>query len=409
MLTKIELRSFKCFELLRLPLAPLTLLTGFNASGKSSVLQALGLLHQTMSGAEFSTRLLLNGSAVQLGTLADVVDQLSGNRDEFEIGVEDDTIPVHPHLVSSCAWTFGGDRRDMSISVRRVVAGDSQAVESPEDLRYLIPRITASYPGNLPEGGYPTFLDINDRNRLVSAIRFLTYVTAERAAPQDIYRIEDPLVVRNVGSQGEHTVSVLQERRDDSVPGRLALPDAPPTMLRQVEERMRTIFPGFRMDLRQVQGVNAVTLGLRTSDATDFHSPVHTGFGLTQVLPIVVAALSAREGELIMVENPEVHLHPAGQALMGEFLAEVANAGIQVLVETHSDHVLNGVRRAVKEKELAADKVAIHFFRPRSDELPQALSLNMDDSGNIDDWPEGFFDQFDKDANYFAGWGEDWA
>ena len=409
MLTKIELRSFKCFELLRLPLAPLTLLTGFNASGKSSVLQALGLLHQTMSEAEYSTRLLLNGSVVQLGTLADVVDQLSGNRDEFEIGVEDDIISDPPYMVSSCAWTFGGDRRDMSIAVRRVVAGDSQAIESPQDLHYLIPRLEISYPDSSPEGLYPALFDINEINLWVNAIRFLTYVTAERAAPQDIYRIEDPLVVRNVGSQGEHTVSVLQERRDEPVSDRLALPDAPPTMLRQVEERMRTIFPGFRMALRQVQGVNAVTLGLRTSDATDFHSPVHTGFGLTQVLPIVVAALSARERELILVENPEVHLHPAGQALMGRFLAEVANAGIQVLVETHSDHVLNGVRRAVKEKELAADKVAIHFFRPRSDEQPQALSPNLDDSGNIDDWPDGFFDQFDRDANYFAGWGEDWA
>ena len=151
---------------------------------------------------------------------------------------------------------------------------------------------------------------------------------------------------------------------------------------------------------------NTVTLGLRTSDATNYHSPIHTGFGLTQVLPVVVAALSTTKGDMILIENPEVHLHPAGQALMGQFMADVARAGIQVLVETHSDHVLNGVRRAVKDGRFAADQVAINFFRTRSDDLPQVLSPTLDDSGNIDDWPEGFFDQFDKDANYFAGWGD---
>ena len=169
---------------------------------------------------------------------------------------------------------------------------------------------------------------------------------------------------------------------------------------------MRTLFPEFRMELQQVQRANTVTLGLRTSDATDFHSPIHTGFGITQVLPIVIAALSAKKDDLILIENPEVHLHPAGQALMGQFLADVARTGIQVLAETHSDHVLNGVRRAVKSERLASGQVAIHFFRPRSEERPQVLSPVLDDSGNIDSWPEGFFDQFDKDTNYFAGWGD---
>ena len=151
-----------------------------------------------------------------------------------------------------------------------------------------------------------------------------------------------------------------------------------------------------------------MTLGIRTSKDVDFHRPTHTGFGITQVLPIVVAALSARRNDLLLIENPEVHLHPAGQALMGEFLAEIADAGVQVILETHSDHVLNGVRRAVKNKTLPPDDVALHFFRPRQDAeregLPQVQSPLIDGEGNIDDWPEGFFDQFDKDMNYFAGW-----
>ncbi len=379
MLTRLELRFFKCFELLRLPLAPLTLLTGLNASGKSSVLQALVLLHQTMREHEWSTRLVLNGAGVRLGTMPDVVDEVSGRR-SFEIGLEDDENGYH--------WLFEGDRQDMSMAVQRVSI-NGRATERPQELHYLLP---------------PHVLETVAP--LTRQLRNLSYVTAERIAPQEAYALEDPHVVSVVGARGEHAVSVLHWGRDEPVPSELVLPEGPRTRLRQVEQRMRTLFPGFTLDLQQVPRTNTVTLGLRTSDATNYHSPIHTGFGLTQVLPVVVAALSAAKGDMILIENPEVHLHPAGQALMGQFMADVARAGIQVLVETHSDHVLNGVRRAVKDGRFAADQVAINFFRTRSDDLPQVLSPTLDDSGNIDDWPEGFFDQFDKDANYFAGWGD---
>jgi predicted ATPase len=145
-------------------------------------------------------------------------------------------------------------------------------------------------------------------------------------------------------------------------------------------------------------------LGLRTADGANFHRPIHVGYGLTQVLPILVAALSTPKNGIILVENPEVHLHPAGQALMGQFLADVASAGIQVIMETHSDHVLNGVRRSVKRRSIAPHQVMVHFFRPRSTSEPQVVSPALDSQGNLDSWPDGFFDQFDKDMNYFAGW-----
>ena len=167
---------------------------------------------------------------------------------------------------------------------------------------------------------------------------------------------------------------------------------------------MQMFFPECRLELTPVPHANAVTLGIRTSNETDFHRPVHTGFGLTQVLPIVVAALSINREGILLIENPEVHLHPAGQALMGQFLADVAQAGVQVILETHSDHILNGIRRAVKVGRLPAEQVSIHFFQSREDAGPQVVSPFLDRTGNIDPWPQGFFDQFDKDMTYFAGW-----
>ena len=379
MLTGLELRLFKCFELLRLPVAPLTLLSGPNSSGKSSVLQALVLLHQTMREHEWATRLALNGNGVRLGTVVDVVDEVHG-RTGFEIGITFDDV--------ACHWMFEGERRAMSLQVRRVSV-NSDVVDDPKVLRHLLP--------------------LNGDGRSLSLarrIRGLTYITAERVGPQEAYALEDPDDADVVGTRGEHTVSVLHWRRDDPVIEALTLRNAAPNLLQQVEARMRRLFPGCDVNLQQLPRTNAVALGLRTSRETEFHRPIHTGFGLTQILPVVVAALSEARGGIMLIENPEVHLHPAGQALMGEFLADVARAGVQVIVETHSDHVLNGMRRAVKTGRLLPEHVAIHFFKPRSEEEAQVHSPVLDATGNIDVWPDGFFDQFDKDMNYFAGWSD---
>ena len=380
MLTRLDLEHFKCFELLRLPLGRLTLLSGSNASGKSSALQALVLLHQTMKSAEWSTRLMLNGGELQLGTVTDVVDKVTGRR-WFAVGLVDDDRPVR--------WMFEvDDRRDMSAYVADVDV-DGTPHTDPTSLHFL-----------LPVDQEPEDEDLARR------MRQLTYLTAERLGPREVYPLEDPSITQSVGPRGERTVSLLHWGRDERVLDDLVLPDAPPTRLRQVEARMREFFPGCALEVQQVPQANGVTLGLRTSDATDFHRPIHVGFGLTQVLPVVVAALSAQPGDLLLIENPEVHLHPAGQALMGGFLSTVAAAGIQVLLETHSDHVLNGVRRAVKSDVLEPADVCVHFFRDRELDGDQVINPTIDADGNLDGWPDGFFDQFDKDMNYFAGWGE---
>lgn len=378
MLTQIELRHFKCFTSLQLPLCPLTLLSGANASGKSSVLQAVVLLHQTMREHEWSSRLMLNGASIQLGTVFDVIDQVHGRR-SCEIVVWDSE--------TSYQWEFVGEREEMSMEVTRVRSGDI-VKEQPVILNRLLPRLK--------------------NEKLTDRLCRLAYLTAERLGPRETYPLEDPQRTSVVGPRGEHAVSVLYSGRDLHILDGLTLEGVVPTRLRQVEARMGRFFPGCELNLVKVPQANAVTLGIRTTRSTDFHRPIHTGFGLTQVLPIVVAALSADEGGLLLIENPEVHLHPAGQAAMGEFLSEVAAAGVQVILETHSDHVLNGVRRALKKKILSPHDAALHFFRLRQDDEQrgsvQVETPVLDRDGNVDVWPDGFFDQFDKDMNYFANW-----
>lgn len=380
MITRIDLKHFKCFENVKIPLAPLTLLTGLNASGKSSVLQALILLHQTMREHEWSTRLALNGEIIKMGMVPDVVDEISG-RDRFSIALVDDQLTYD--------WEFEGDRRDMSFKVCSIALNEEKYIY-PETLRYLLP----------PNESYPS--------SFTHSLRNLTYINAERTLPQDFYALEDPYFPSSIISKEDRMISILHWNRNEPVSEEMKLPGVTDTYLRHVEEYMDLLFPGFRIALQPIPQINIATLRLRTSPDTEFHKPTHTGLGLTHSLPIVIAILSASPGDIIVVENPEAHLHPAGQALMGSFLAKAATAGVHVLVETHSDHILNGVRRSIRSEDhlISADQTIIHFFRSRFGDSPQIISPNLDDFGNIDYWPPGFFDQFDKDLNYFAGWGE---
>ncbi len=379
MIERLDLQYFKCFEELKLPLSQLTLLSGSNAAGKSSVIQALNLLHQTISNHEWSNRLLLNGNIVNAGTVQDVVDKVNGRRG-FQVG-----LITEEHAFQ---WSFSGEREDMSVTVDFVTV-DGEVSNSPEKLHFLLPDDSSSVTKDMAK-------------RLYS----MTYISAERIGPRDYYLLDDLQNVPVVGSTGENTVSLLYSRQDDEVLPEMVEPSVSSKLFQQVQFRMQQFFPGCEIVVERVSAINAVTLGIRTSEDTGFHRPMHVGFGLTQILPIVVAALAAKKDDLLIIENPEVHLHPAGQSMMGQFLGTVASSGVQVIVETHSDHLLNGVRRAVKSRSLNPDKVNIHYFQPRDIEGSQVASPQIDVEGNISYWPKGFFDQYEVDMNYFAGWGE---
>ena len=365
MIRRLELKTFKCFESLSLPMAPLTLLSGSNASGKSSVLQSLVLLHQTMQENEWSSRLFLNGSVCQLGTVTDVVDKNSGTNG-FEVRLANDD--------NSCHWWFVGDRSDMSMRVGKVEV-DGNMTDEPSLLQHLLPTDV--------EG---TAL------ALAAEVKNLTYLSAEREGPREVYPLEDEYAVTRVGPRGENSVSVLYRRRDEPTYLSLRVTGTAPTLRHQVGARLDMFFPGCAIDVQQVQNTNAVTLGISTSEATGFVRPIHCGFGITQILPIVVAALSVPQGSLLLIENPEVHLHPAGQALMGRFMADVARSGIQVIVETHSDHFMDGVRIAVHDGLISPNQAAFHYFE-REGNKSVVTSPEVDENGRLSQWPTGFFDQ----------------
>jgi predicted ATPase len=396
MWNRLYLEYFKGFEKLSLPLAPLTLLSGLNSAGKSTALQALALLHQTAQEDEWSKSLLLNGSTISLGTASDVIDKIHG-RKKMAIGIEADNY--------QCIWRMlSEDRAAYTIPFQEITLTD-----------YLTP-FEKSYPilsekmiavrRMLPAPSIDEFPQ-EVATHLSNQIYQLTYLGAERLGPRETYAISNPNKYQTVGSQGEYTPWYLFNYSDKKVTDFLQISKNPPGLQRQTEAYLDHFFPGAGFVVEPVKNANLVTLKIRTSQSSEYHRPQNVGYGLTHVLPIITACLGAKLENVVLVENPEAHLHPAAQALMGLFLARVAASGVQVILETHSDHVLNGVRRAVKDKKLSSQQVAIHFFKSHFEDEstePQVISPLIDDNGNLDNWPQEFFDQFDKDTAYFADW-----
>jgi predicted ATPase len=392
MITNLILGYFKCFEKLNLQLGKLTLLTGVNAAGKSSIIQSILLLHQTMVQNEYGKELLLNGDYVNLGSASDVIDEING-KNRLIIGLANENAKIE--------WIFSTqDRSKVVIEQEKINYTNFETYEEKEiysnnishNLRNLIP---------LKRNEYPLLESI------VNIILDVEYLSAERVGPREIYPLNTGLSRKSVGIKGEYAPWFLNENRDQEVIPELLMPNYPPTLIRQCEAWLNVFFPETSFQINKVTSSNMVSLGIKTSKSLEFHRPQNVGFGITQVFPIIVACLASKPGDFLLLENPESHLHPSGQSLMGEFLARCSSSGIQLIVESHSDHILNGIRKSVKNRLLSQDATIIHFFNKRDDEtnLSQVISPIINEKGNLDQWPIKFFDQMENDMEYFLGLG----
>lgn len=358
MIDEMRLQNFKCFAAERVRFSNLTLLAGANASGKSTVIQAMLLLRQShLRGNLARGDLVLAGALANVGTAGD-------------------------------ALTQGADLDDVIFEL----------TESSVTDRFAFRYETAKKASYILSAGQP--LSYRDGVNLFDS-RF-NYLNAERVGPRLLYPMDE---LRrgdfDVGTHGEFAAQVLARRRDEQIACEpLAYRDEAAremSLLLGAQTRywMQTLIPDFDIELSELTSADQIRVTLKTG-TREFVRPTNIGFGIIYTLPIVVAALVAPSGSLLIVENPEAHLHPASQSRMGLFLARVAAAGIQIIVETHSDHVLNGIRRAVRQKTLEPAQVSLLFFSG-SKGVSRVEPLKIYPSGGIDPRPEGFFDQTEKD------------
>ena len=370
MLERIQLENFKASREVDVRLSRLSVLAGLNSSGKSTLLQAIGALRQSYEPNGRTEGLSLSGQLVQLGKFGDLLTEGS-TADFVAIAITEGGV--------SYKWIFTG-RPDVN---------QLQFTDRPD--------IT------------PQFL---------TSTRF-QYLQADRIVPRTLYP-QAPQHARDagfLGPRGEYTADYLSLAVNLRVPEARQFPrtgirvtsdlleKVAPTdlLLDQVAGWLQQLSPGTQLSARSLSGTDEVILqfsyaGRFKEVTTNPYRPTNVGFGLTYSLPIIVACLAAREGALLLLENPEAHLHPQGQAALGELIARCASDGVQIIVETHSDHLLNGVRLAVKKNLIKDSDVVLHFFSrsvesgETSVQSPAILS-----NGRLSNWPDGFFDQWDKD------------
>ena len=387
MLTQLKLQNFKCFGALSLRLEPLTLLTGFNAAGKSTTLQSLLLLAQTLRSGNRSAELPLNGPLVRLGTPGEVLN--AGSRDVI-FSVEND--------LAAIKWAMQAEDRTKGIAMRiRQIgiknASGAKEFKNPEKLDML-----------LPLGADTAAV------KLVERLRETIFLSAVRMGTADVFPSPEELapVHADVGVQGEFAPWWFQRFLDDDIDESRCNPADPArTLRRQFNAWSSELFPKSQGNAQIIEKTNLLRLELRIGDISDWRRPSNIGYGLTYAFPVIVAGLLAKPGQILIVDSPEAHLHPLGQSQIGRFLAQVANHGVQVIIETHSDHILNGIRLAVRDQKIAPEKVAVHFFNyPDVESVgsAQVVSPLVDLQGNLSEWPEGFFDQSEKDLARLAGW-----
>lgn len=373
MIAEILIENFKRFRDLSLKTAHLTVLAGANGAGKTSVLHAL-LLARQMARNPSRKHVELNGV------------------DTLELGGTDDII--HSEATDSVAsvelvdaegerrrWSFGAMGTQSSVTGQIL---NATVHERPDD-----------YSGALAEAP-PKF----------------SYLCAERLGPRDVLSASSANEAElDVGPRGEFVAQVLSTfDRWRVSPGRVENPSAEEqifSLRHQTENWMSRIVRPLQIDATLFPNTSVTRLRFRNPgvrSGSDWTRAPNTGFGISYALPIVVAALRAEAGGLLLVENPEAHLHPAGQSAIGAFLARVAADGVQIILETHSDHVLNGIRVAVADGSAALqpEQVVINFFRAEDDEAPAVQSIELKQTGQLSAWPAGFFDQTQIDLALLA-------
>jgi predicted ATPase len=387
MLNQIKLSNFKCFDSLTLPLSPLTLMTGFNAAGKSTTLQSILLLAQSLRSGNHSAELPLNGQLVNLGTPGEVMNSGTG---EVTFSFEDDYVEVE--------WSLHAEDRSKGVAMRiqQISTRTEEGIRKFKDFDQL-------------EFLLPVDADATAKS-LVVGLRECIFLSAVRQGTAEVFPSPDsPSPIHSdVGVQGEFAPWWFQRFLDEDIEDARCNPsDKAKTLRRQFNAWANELFPGAQGNALSIDKTSLMRLELRIGETGDWRRPSNIGYGLTYAFPVIVAGLLAKQGQILIIDSPEAHLHPLGQSQMGCFLAKIAAAGVQVIIETHSDHVLNGIRLAVRNQIISNNKVSIHFFNHANQitkNIPRVVSPMIDKAGNLSEWPEGFFDQSDKDLAELAGW-----
>ncbi len=397
-ITRIAVEGFKSIAKKQsIEIAPLTILAGANSSGKSSIMQPLLMLKQTLEATTDPGPLWIGGPNVKFTS----AEQFFSRADSHRLTIGIDTGSTNFEIV------FARGQRVAVEVLKETLTRNGTLTLRPEmssdDIRREIG-------GMFPKG------DLLDATLSIVPNRFFLDVKHNGFLASDIKIME--LIAPHI--QALIHVPGLRGNPDRTYPVRSTGPTYPGTFQDytasliyrwQDEERDKQSF--LNTDLRHIglaeqvsaRNLNDVQIELRVNRVTgtvasDLVSLSDVGFGVAQALPVLVALRVADERQLVYLEEPEIHLHPRAQVRLADILASAAKRGVRVVAETHSALILRAIQTLVAKGDLTPDLVRLHWFSRDTEGVTHVSSVTPDERGALGDWPEDFGDvalQSEKD------------
>ena len=378
MIKSIKIDRFKSLHHTpELQLGGVTLLTGANGNGKSSFCQVLLTLSQSWRRGMMDN-LLPNGIWKELGTFNDVVCSFDEDK-TIDIKIKTDA-----ERDNDFELIYGQNSENVTLGELQSVKVGGRPITDEE-------MGDDSDDGVEPyeEDGQDTEIrlgSIRDYPSLL-ALERMYYVAAERRAAPASQPIDETTPHNYIAPDGSNTLNVLWKNRNRNC-------------IAEVQHLLEQVLDSGRFELTEV-GENLV-LKINSVDDGNYYQPINVGYGYSYILSLLAAIVLAPEGSFIIAENPEAHLHPSAQAKMMNVLIEASTQRhIQLIVETHSDHVLNTALRSVNEHRITPDNLKILFFSRKQNADGQyeagVQNLNVNQLGHILNPPKQFFEQYSQD------------
>lgn len=356
-MNKLNISRFKCFVSEDFELNKVTLLTGSNGTGKSSLIQAL----------------LLCRIAIE--------KRILGNKDQLEINNIE--VPLNKSYQLGLGEIYDVIRDTKTESGFKIqIDNHTFLFDSKEESD-----ITLKCNYKSTKSSISDFLLKED----------FYYLHAERLGPRQFLE-SSTLPYIHCGHRGEF-VSLVLNQVETTIGFKSAMIENPTLKFEnEVNKWLNIVCPGISIGNKKLSST-LTQVKIKGSASKSDLLATNIGFGVSYVLPIIVTGLIAQKDTMFIVENPEAHLHPKGQSNIGYFLGKVAQAGVKLIIETHSEHVVNGIRRAALDSDNFKSKdVNIYFFGGFDEnKLIQKILIKINKDGNLTDFPEDFFDQTRQD------------
>ncbi|ELE5893222.1 DUF3696 domain-containing protein [Vibrio fluvialis] len=377
-LKKINLKNFKSFDSVDIELSNLNIFSGPNSVGKSTIIQSL-LLHK-----QNDRELLYSKSST---TVDDRVPKFSTSGSLLKLGDEKGLLYV------------GADTDCISIALSSDKFKSELTYCPTRGWEFFAGKITDSSDIREPKAGKDRTDGVFDVLYLLDRIR---YISSDRISPQITYQLSKVDISNDsLGMSGEYTAHYLavNQRKELPIPELKHSKSVTSDLLENVSSWLSEISENIDVNANVINAAQSAAITYEYSygfNKTNPLTPLHVGFGITHVLPIITQLLIAKQGDLVIIENPESQLHPKAQVKLASLISLAAENGVQIIIETHSDHILNGLRVATKEGLISPNNSKSFFFSRKKDSLAvEKIDISIDEEGSLSNRPQGFFDEWD--------------